>query len=61
MPTFNELSELARQSYALAAGTLEPQTKQHLLDIGAKYTRQAEELRRNAVIRAEYPKDNKIE
>jgi hypothetical protein len=55
MPKIKELFELARQSYALANGTLNPETKKSLQDIGAKYAQQAEELRRNEVTQAVFP------
>jgi hypothetical protein len=60
MPRIKELLELAKQSYALANGTLHPEAKKALQDIGAKYAQQADDLRRIAITRAEYPKDNKI-
>ena len=59
MPKIKELFELARQSYALANGTFDPETKKTLQNIGAKYVQQAEGLRSIAITRAEYPKDNK--
>jgi hypothetical protein len=53
------LWQLAKQCYALAKDTLLPEAQRALQDIGAKYEQQADELRRIAITRAEYPKDKK--
>jgi hypothetical protein len=58
MPRIKELLELARQSYALANGTLNPETKKTLQDIGHQYVQKADELRRIEITRAAYPNDN---
>jgi hypothetical protein len=57
MPRVRELLELARQSYAVANGTLNPETKKTLQDIGARYVQKADELRRVEITRAVYPND----
>ena len=46
MPRIKELLDLARQSYALATGTLNPDTKKALQDIGQRYEQKADELRK---------------
>jgi hypothetical protein len=57
MPLINELLELAKQSYALANSTLHLETKRALQDLGAKYARQAEELRCNEIAQAVIAKE----
>jgi hypothetical protein len=57
MPLINNLLELAKQSYALADGTLHPETKKNLQDLAAKYEQQADALRPIEVTRAEFPKE----
>jgi len=52
MSRIDELFELARQSYALANGTLHPETKRALQDIAAKYEQEADKLRRTEISRA---------
>ena len=61
MPKIKELLELARQSYVLANGTLNPDTRKTLQDIGAKYAQRADELRRNEITQTIFPNDNKVE
>ena len=55
MSRIDELIELARQSYALANGTLHPETKRALQDIAAKYEQEADRLRRIENSRASLP------
>jgi hypothetical protein len=57
MPRIKELLELAKQSYALANGTLNPDAKTTLQDIGHQYEKKADELRRIETTRAVYPTD----
>jgi hypothetical protein len=57
MTKIKELFELARQSYAVANATLNPETKKTLQDIGAKYVQQADELHRNEITQAVFPSD----
>jgi hypothetical protein len=60
MPRIKELLTLAKQCYAQANDTLNPEAKKTLQDVDNRYAQKADELRRIAITRAEYPKDNKI-
>ena len=57
MRRIKELLGLAKQSFALASDTLNPEAKKALEEIGAKFAQNAEDLRRIEVTRAEYPKE----
>ncbi len=51
MSRIKELLELGRQSYALATGTLNPEAKKTLQDMGKQYVQEADELRRIKITR----------
>jgi hypothetical protein len=60
MPRIKELLELARKSYALAYGTLNPDVKKALQDIGHQYEQKADDLRRiETTTQAVFPNDKK--
>ncbi len=59
MPRIKELVELARQCYAQANGTANPEAKKTLQDIGNQYVQKADELRRTEIIRAVFPNEKK--
>jgi hypothetical protein len=59
MPRIRELLELARQSYALATGTVNPDAKKTLQEIGREYEQKADELRRTEITQAVFPDDKK--
>jgi hypothetical protein len=52
MSRIAELLQLASQSYALANGTLNPEAKKALQNVGDQYGQQADELRRIEITRA---------
>lgn len=59
MPHIKELFELARQCYVQANATLNPDTKEALLEMGAKYAQKASELSRVEITQAVFPNDKK--
>jgi hypothetical protein len=59
MPRIKELLQLSRQCYALANGTLHPEAKKALQDIGNQYAQKADELRRIEKSRAVILNDKK--
>ena len=59
MPRIRELLELARQSYALAIGTVNPDAKKALHEIGREYEQKADELRSTEITQAVFPDDKK--
>jgi hypothetical protein len=59
MSRSKELLELARQSHVLANGTLSPEAKKTLQDIGDQYVQKADELGRIEITRAVFPNDRK--
>jgi hypothetical protein len=59
MSHIKELLQLASQYYALANGTLNPEAKKTLQDIGNQYAQKADELRRIEITRAVYPNATK--
>jgi Holliday junction resolvase-like predicted endonuclease len=56
MATAVELRELAHEIYSRARASVDPLTKQRLLDLADDYLKQADELRRSDVIQAAFPK-----
>ena len=59
MATAVELREMAHEIYARARASLDPSTKQRLLDLADDYLKQADELRRGDVIQAAFPKPDR--
>jgi hypothetical protein len=60
MATAVELREMAHEIYARARrASLDPLTKQRLLDLADDYLKQADELRRGDVIQAAFPKPDR--
>ena len=59
MATAVELREMAHETYARARASLDPLTKQRLLDLADDYLKQADELRRGDVIQAAFPKPDR--
>jgi hypothetical protein len=56
MPRVRELIELAKNCYAQANGTLNPQAKATLRDLGDKYLKEADDLRHYQIVQAVFPK-----
>jgi hypothetical protein len=59
MPRIKELLTLAKQSYAQANDTLNPEAKKTLQDIGTRYAQEADELRHIQITQAVFPNDKK--
>ena len=59
MATAVELREMAHEIYARARASLDPLTKQRLLDLADDYLKQADELWRVDVIQAAFPKPDR--
>jgi hypothetical protein len=59
MPRIKELLTLAKQCYAQANVTLNPEAKKTLQDIGNQYVQKADELRRIEITRGVFPNDKK--
>jgi Holliday junction resolvase-like predicted endonuclease len=59
MATAGELRELAHEIYSRARASVDPLTKQRLLDLADNYLKQADELRRSDVIQAAFPKPDR--
>jgi hypothetical protein len=55
MPRVRELLELARNYYAQANGTVNPDAKRAMQELGDKYVREADNLRRYQIIQARFP------
>ena len=59
MATVDEFREIAHEAYARARASLDPSTKQELLNLADDYLKQAEELRRAHVVQAAFQKSDK--
>jgi hypothetical protein len=55
MPFIKDPLELGRQSYALAAGTLNPEARRALQDIGKRYLESAEMLQPAELVQTSSP------
>jgi hypothetical protein len=60
MPNVRKLFDLARQCYAEANRTLNPDAKETLRETGDQYMQKADELRRTEIIQGVFPGDEKI-
>ncbi len=60
MPRIKELLGLARQCYAQANGTLNPEAKKTLQEIGNQHLQKADDLRRIEITPAVFPNDKKV-
>jgi hypothetical protein len=56
MPRVRELIELAKNCYAQANRTLNPQAKATFRDLGDKYLKEADDLRHYQIVQAVFPK-----
>jgi len=59
MATAVGLREIAHEIYARTRASLDPLTKQRLLDLADDYLRKADELRRGDVVQAAFPKPDR--
>ena len=59
MATAAELREMAHEIYTRARASLDPLTKQRLLDLADDYLKKADELRRGDVVQAAFPKPDR--
>ena len=60
MPHIRELLDLARQCYAQANGTTNPEAKQGLQDMGAEYAQKAMTFRSEGTTPAVFPSDSRL-
>jgi hypothetical protein len=56
MPRVRELIELAKNCYAQANGTVNPDAKRTLRELGDQYLKEADDLRHYQIVQAVFPK-----
>ena len=58
MASVEELWQKAHEIYARARSSIDPLTQRALMNAADDYLKQAEEIRRSQIIKAEFPKSN---
>lgn len=59
MKTVDELWQMAHNLYARARASVDPATKRMLMQAADDYLKQANDIRRSRVIKAEFPKSGR--
>lgn len=59
MKTVDELWQMAHNLYARARASVDPATKRMLMEAADDYLKQANDIRRSQVIKAEFPKSDR--
>jgi hypothetical protein len=59
MTTVDDLWQMAHNIYARARSSVDPATKQMLMQAADDYLKQANDIRRSQVIKAEFPKPDR--